>query len=141
MSYSWDELTAPTVSDAISMKTVYGIPHNMRIIKLNNVGAVRATAENRSTYYQWFRFDLWQLVNGSPQYKLSRYVSGTFALGDPVYVEDNLWTLFGSGLYTYKITVYQTFPNMVVAEQSGGFADWIQIDPPPYQIFVPLVIK
>jgi hypothetical protein len=47
----------------------------------------------------------------------------------------------GAGLYTYKITVYQSFPNGVSGEQSGGFAEWVQIAPPPYRTFLPRVVK
>jgi hypothetical protein len=40
MSSCWQSLTAPTDSDVLSVKTVYGIPHNIRIIKLNGMGDV-----------------------------------------------------------------------------------------------------
>jgi hypothetical protein len=58
-----------------------------------------------------------------------------------VYIEDNLFNFQGAGLYTYKITVYQSFPNGVSGEQSGGFAEWVQINPPPYHTFLPMIVK
>ena len=136
MSSCWSQKTAPEPADALTVKTVYGIPHNLSINKVNNIGLTRVSFKNRSTYYTYFKWDGSQAV-----FILSRYVYGTFSIGSLVSIEDNLLTLYGPGLYKYQATVSQQFPNGATGDQFGGQTDWLQIDPAPYKLFLPAILK
>jgi hypothetical protein len=123
------------------MKTVYGIPHDLRLEKLNNIGLVRASLQNRSTYRYYFRFTLYKWNGSEAVFIHNIYVYATPAIGDTVSTEENLLMLAGPGQYTYQITVYQTFPNNLAAEILGGQTNWLDVLPAPYHTFIPAVMK
>lgn len=123
------------------LSTLNSSPHNLNIIKVNNIGLTRVSFENRSTYYTYFKLDLFKWDGSQAVFKLSRYVYGTFSIGCIVSIEDNLLTLYGPGLYKYQATVSQQFPNGAFGDQFGGQTDWLQIDPAPYKLFLPVILK
>ncbi|MBI3734753.1 MAG: hypothetical protein HY259_15040, partial [Chloroflexi bacterium] len=141
MSTCWDTLTQPQPNDIATMKTIYGIPDSLSLIKLNNVGLVRVSALNRSTYNSYYRFDLWKLNGSQSIYLHSHTVAGPFPFGVTVSFEENLLSEGGPALYTYGVYVHQSFFNGESGDQFGGFTNWLQVDQAPYRTFLPIVLR
>lgn len=142
MGTCWPNLLGPTPSDILSMKTVYGIPHNPTISKVNDVGVIRLSVENRSTYNDTIEFDLYKW-NGISYIFLRTYtVPGSpFAVGSIATVDLNVLVSDGPGTYDIGSYVYQSFPNGTTGWQSGGYSADITVADAPYKSYIPLVIQ